>query len=65
MVGILLEDLDLAVSDGHIALGDNRMDVIENIIDRKTTFLSLPNKPQIIAPPVPTGCDFCFFRLCD
>ncbi len=33
MVGILLEDLDLAVSDGHIALGDNRMDVIENIID--------------------------------
>lgn len=33
MVGILLEDLDLAVSNGHIVLGDNRADVVENIID--------------------------------
>lgn len=33
MRGILLEGTDIQVKDGYMVLGDNTMDMIENIVD--------------------------------
>lgn len=54
MVGILLdEDRDIKISNGTIVLGDNTMDMIENIIDsnkgewKENVFLGVGIKKMI------------------